>query len=75
MVFPRLQHNPLLPPSCCMPSACGNAAAMRSMPRHARIAPGGIVCHALNRGNGRTELFHKTEDYSAFERIMIAAAD
>ena len=43
------------------------------MPRQARLAPGGIVYHALNRGNGRTELFHKPEDYLAFERIMIAA--
>ena len=43
------------------------------MPRRARIAPGGIVYHALNRGNGRNELFHKREDYAAFERIMIAA--
>ncbi len=43
------------------------------MPRHARAAPGGIVYHALNRGNGRTELFHKAEDYLAFERIMVAA--
>jgi len=25
------------------------------MPRRARIAPGGIVYHALNRGNGRNE--------------------
>jgi putative transposase len=45
------------------------------MPRRARIAPGEIVYHALNRGNGRSELFHKPEDYSAFERIMIAAMD
>ena len=43
------------------------------MPRQARTAPGGIVYHALNRGNGRNELFRKPEDYSAFERIMIAA--
>ena len=34
---------------------------------------GGIVYHALNRGNGRTELFHKPGDYLAFERIMVAA--
>lgn len=46
---------------------------MRSMPRHARIAPGEIVYHALNRGNGRTELFRKSGDYAAFERIMIDA--
>lgn len=45
------------------------------MPRRARLAPGGIVYHALNRGNGRNELFHKPEDYSAFERIMIEAMD
>ncbi len=36
------------------------------MPRQTRTAPGGIVYHALNRGNGRTGLFHKPEDYSAF---------
>ena len=37
------------------------------MPRHARHAPGGIVFHALNRGNGRLTLFHKPADYTAFE--------
>jgi len=40
------------------------------MPRRARIAPGGIVYHALDRGNERSELFHNLDDYSAFERIM-----
>jgi hypothetical protein len=45
------------------------------MPRRARIAPGEIVYHALNRANGRNELFHKPEDYSAFERIMIWPLD
>ncbi|HEV8720219.1 MAG TPA: transposase [Candidatus Binatia bacterium] len=43
------------------------------MPRRARIAPGEIVYHSLNRANGRNELFHKPEDYSAFEQIMVAA--
>lgn len=43
------------------------------MPRGARIAPGEIVYHVLNRANARSELFHKPEDYSAFERIMISA--
>src|SRR3972149_9557988 len=43
------------------------------MPRRARLAPGGIVYHVLNRGNGRNELFHKLEDYSAFERVMTEA--
>jgi len=41
--------------------------------RRTRIAPGEIVYHALNRANGGNELFHKPEDYSAFERIMISA--
>lgn len=45
------------------------------MPRHARLAPGGIGYHALNRGNGRDTLFDKPEDYSAFERIMTQAMD
>src|SRR5213596_2419872 len=43
------------------------------MPRHARHAPGGIVFHALNRGNGRLTLFHKPPDYTAFEHLMIEA--
>jgi len=44
-----------------------------SMPRRARIAPGEIIYHALNRANGRNKLFDKPEDYAAFERIMVAA--
>ena len=44
-----------------------------SMPRRARIAPGEIIYHALNRVNGRSQLFDKPEDYVAFERIMVAA--
>ena len=45
------------------------------MPRRRTHGPRGIVYHALNRGNGRNELFHKPEDYSAFERIMTEAMD
>jgi putative transposase len=41
-------------------------------PRRARIAPGEIIYHALNRANGRSQLFDKPEDYAAFERIMVA---
>ena len=44
-----------------------------TMPRRARIAPGEIIYHALNRANGRSRLFDKPEDFAAFERIMIAA--
>ena len=36
-----------------------------SMPRRARIAPGEIIYHALNRANGRSQLFDKPEDYAA----------
>ena len=44
-----------------------------SMPRRARIAPGEIIYHTLNRANERTLLFDKPEDYAVFERIMVAA--
>ena len=40
------------------------------MPRTARIAPGGMVFHVLNRGVGRTKLFTKLADFEAFERIV-----
>ena len=43
------------------------------MPRRARIAPGELIYHILNRANGRAELFSKPEDYYAFERIIMAA--
>jgi REP-associated tyrosine transposase len=41
------------------------------MPRQARLAPGGIVYHVLNRANGRLRLFKKDEDYQAFERVLL----
>jgi putative transposase len=40
------------------------------MPRHARIAPGGVVFHCLNRGNDRGDLFDDDADYAAFERVL-----
>ena len=40
------------------------------MPRTARIAPGGMVFHVLNRGVGRMRLFNKDRDYEAFEQII-----
>jgi putative transposase len=43
------------------------------MPRTARIAPGGMIFHVLNRGVGRREIFKKDEDYAAFERVMAHA--
>ena len=40
------------------------------MPRPPRADESGGLYHALNRGNGREEIFHKPEDYTAFERIL-----
>ncbi len=40
------------------------------MPRVARITPGGMVFHVLNRGVGRMRLFHRDRDYEAFEEIV-----
>ena len=40
------------------------------MPRSARHAPGGFVFHFLNRGVGRRTLFHKEQDFDAFERVL-----
>ena len=46
-----------------------------AMPRKARKAPGGIVFHCINRGVGRNRLFHKPQDYAAFERVMAYALE
>jgi len=43
------------------------------MPRRARVAPGGLVYHVLNRWVAGLPLFRKKQDYEAFERIMIEA--
>jgi putative transposase len=40
------------------------------MPRTARVAPGGLIYHALNRAVARLPLFDKDADYAAFERVM-----
>ncbi len=36
------------------------------MPRTARASVGGMIYHALNRGNRREPVFHKPADYDAF---------
>ena len=38
------------------------------IPRTARLAPGGMVFHVLNRGVGRMRLFLKDGDFEGFER-------
>lgn len=40
------------------------------MPRTARVAPGGIVYHVLNRAVARLPLFEKPADYEAFEKVL-----
>ena len=44
---------------------------MRRMPRTARIAPGGIIYHVLNRGVGKMPLFRSARDYEAFQRCLV----
>ncbi len=48
----------------------GGAYTLWLMPRTARAAEAGLVYHVLNRGNGRMRLFHKDEDFAAFERVL-----
>ena len=41
------------------------------MPRIARVAPGGMVYHVLNRGVGRMRLFLSDADYAAWECVIL----
>lgn len=45
------------------------------MPRPPRADEAGGLYHALNRGNLRATIFHKQEDYAAFERILYDALE
>jgi putative transposase len=45
------------------------------MPRTARASVGGMIYHALNRGNGGAEIFHKPADYDAFVEAMAEAQE
>jgi putative transposase len=45
------------------------------MPRVARIVPGGVIFHVLNRGNARCRIFEYDRDYEALERIIVETAD
>ena len=44
------------------------------MPRVGRKAPGGVIYHVINRGNGRQKLFHKPADYDAFVALLRGVA-
>jgi putative transposase len=41
-----------------------------AMPRQKRLDVADEIYHALNRGNARQVIFHKEEDYAAFERVL-----
>lgn len=43
------------------------------MPRPLRADEAGGLYHALNRGNLRVDIFHKEEDFAAFERVLYEA--
>ena len=45
------------------------------MPRTARASVGSVCYHVLNRGNGRQEVFHKADDYTAFLNLLTEASD
>ena len=46
-----------------------------SVPRRARIASGGMVIHALNRGVAHMQLFETTGDFQAFECVLEETRD
>ena len=45
------------------------------MPRRARLAPGGLVYHVLNRSVGKMKMFRRDGDYEAFLRVIAEAQE
>ena len=45
------------------------------MPRPPRADESGAIYHALNLGNARQTIFHKAEDFAAFERVIISGLE
>ena len=45
------------------------------MGRPKRADEAGVIYHMLNRANRRATIFHKQEDYEAFERVLTEALD
>ncbi len=41
------------------------------MPRTARIAPGEVIFHVLNRANARARIFENDRDYQGLERVVV----
>ena len=50
-----------------------HAVSSYFMPRTARVTPGGIVYHVLNRSVGSMHLFRKDAEFEAFQQVMIEA--
>jgi putative transposase len=48
----------------------GRLWQIQAMPRTARLAPGGMIFHVVNRVNTLTPIFAKQTDYAVFERVM-----
>ena len=40
------------------------------MPRTSRASVGGLCYHVINRGNARAEVFHDSDDYQAFLKLL-----
>ena len=51
------------------------AVILPGMPRAARIAPGGMIFHCLNRGNDRRQIFDDDGDFAGFERVLQATLE
>jgi len=45
------------------------------MPRVARGLADRMICHVINRGDARQEVFHKDEDYHAFAGLLREAKE
>jgi putative transposase len=45
------------------------------VPRIPRGQQGGYAYHVINRGNGRTTVFHKSQDYEAFLSLLVEAKE
>jgi putative transposase len=57
----------------CIDDSRGALLSFRTMPRTARVAPGGHIYHVLNRSVGKSRLFGSDADFEAFERIITEA--
>ena len=55
-------------------TSCPFSASSLGMPRTARASVGGLIYHALNRGNRREAVFHELADYYAFVAAIAEAS-